>query len=127
MSSDNGVTRRTNRLFKGTANISTSEHETVPGPGTQHLDVRQDVEQVSRSSVRSLNIVAVLNRTELAGQPSQFGQIGHFTQGFDPASGSLAGRAPADQTLSLTDCRLYATVAVSSQLAEKPRCAYGLD
>jgi hypothetical protein len=98
-----------------------------PDREQQSLDVRQDAEQVSRSSVRSLSIAVVLNRTALAGQPLQFGQIPHFAQGFDPVPGSLAGRAPADQTLSLTDCRLSATVAISSRLAENPRYAYGLD
>ena len=123
MSSDSGVIRRAKRLIKGTAYMSTTEYEKFPDREQQGLGVRQDAEQVSRSSVCSFSITIVLNRTELAGQPSRFGQITHVVS----VCGSLAGRAPADQTLSLTDCRLSATVAISSRLAEKPRHADGLD
>ena len=82
MSSDNGVTRRAKRLIKGTADISTTEHKKFPDREQQGLGVRQDAEQVSRSSVRSFSITVVLNRTALAGQPSEFGQIAHFAQRF---------------------------------------------
>ena len=94
MSSDSGVIRRAKRLIKGTAYISTTEYEKFPDREQQGLGVRQDAEQVSRSSVRSFSITVVLNRTELAGQPSRFGQITHFAHrfGLRVVSGSRAGR-----------------------------------
>ena len=51
-----------------------AENSSRSGNG-KSLDVRQDAEQVSRSSIRSVNIAIFLNRPTSAGQPLRFKQI----------------------------------------------------
>ena len=148
--------REANRLIKWVAGISTTERKRVPRREQQDNGARQGAERVSRSSKRLGSIVALSNRTASAGQAGQFGETADLAESFGAIPEALGdrrsglrgaspqavaegksetaggqglpcGAAQADQTWSLTDCRLSATVAVSSQLAEKPHYAYGLD
>jgi hypothetical protein len=58
---------------------------------------------------------------------AEFGSRDHISNPERLGGSSLTVPRQTHQTLSLTDCRLSATVADTSRSAEKPRLAYGLD